>query len=1394
MSGKLDQIARAIETAPDNVQKLAQLEKLQLLLQGENLHVSDRALEAVIPAVSNSIASNQVAVCTTGMINTQLLLGQVSASDSSHLCRLVLHIILPSVIDRLGDGKLQVRELALEILCEMWHVMQLMNFSHGSTSAASSPPKRSGLQAKIGAHFSHLRTPFRSRSSNTVASPGSGTSWSPSGAFERELKAQGFKHRTYRVREMCVEWVLQSMDLYPEFPVERYMVEVIGLLGDNQETIRLTCKNALHKIYWTRPELQNELINAVRGQSKVRSTVISEITAPGPGNFNNAYRPVVRNLGSPVTDSPLRSGSRQGQKIQNTPGRPSSRIRGGSALAHPASSIPRPGSRVSGIPRAGARSAMSNPANHLPEIHNRPASRTTHSARSTGVLPTYSTGITSPLRSTSSMNFRRPSGSSMGSIPVPPKPSPQWKFIPSTSVPPGVNPIQINNVKDISTEILSWSTHFEGRETEENWYNREKAINHYRDVVWGNSGLDNPAELVKTFKGCIHNILKALQSLRTSLSTVTILLFNDISERIGPHALPLFDLMFDNVLKLCSQMKKLTAQSAFKAADTMVKCFPFQHRVPKLLSLNMSEKSSTLRNYTIGITITLISVHRISGSDRVIKDCLENITFVIRKGVTDSSPTVRALSRELYWKFWESYRQEADRLLVMLDPTTRTTIVREQSKYTSVKPSPKRAPSAQGILGHATSMRPGTSQAISISSGYNQVSLASLTSDSFDKHGSSIPVSPLAKVRSPCLRSLYPSRSTSPVAAPNTMRPTAQSINKENSGSSLGNFGRTTPQQNTIMSMISPTPSLQSQFPKPVNIIPGSSSETAPSKSMKQSVGSVLVGNGSDGVHIASPARLSLFSQAPEPNASPKSPKQTSKLASIGTGSIESSDDDDEVTFNNQHESQSEEPKNADSSHTDSPPALKMKSGISSRTLELKSQKEVNRMSLGILDFSKININTEDQLLDIELVDNKPDTAIKNNPTSEVPDKSKNGHANVQEDHIVGLNPDKNSEIELKPSDMSTEIIDDSSLLPTPASSGAITPQDSPKNVGQSRSMKGVATQSNYMTPRTENARYWHGPMATPIPTLGRPNPSVLLSPTPQRPHNGISKLEKYMDQLSNSESVNDELFRGLARFVKDESALTVTASTGTIILERLVYVCVRFLQSPSESRDTVFAKDSCIDVLRVLIRRQSHLLTNIELARPLYWEMLRCRYVDSPIISGSAEDILLDMISYLDPELCIDLAEDFLARSPLCKSSSENGGKAMHDNLYVNTLPELDPMNVVSMANTLACVLELIDPLLGRLENEELIQKAIGKLFPFVILAFSHTRSQVRKAAIQPILSTKRVLEVTDADFSKLLNSPGTFDQTVVTSPGALILLPHITKLNNSYRKLILIYSEQKN
>ncbi|KAJ2896039.1 suppressor of tub2 mutation, partial [Coemansia aciculifera] len=255
--------------------------------------------------------------------------------------RSLLHFILPPLLDRLGDGRMAVRELTLATLGSMWAELHAMHSRKSSLETTPSPTRSNGSRySVIASSIPRFTTPFKSRilKPKVPVSP-SASQWNPTLVFEREIQARGFAHKIWRVREMVLEWLNSCVDDYPEFPASHYIGNAFTLLDDNQDAVRFASKRVLNTIYHSRTELQQDIISRVQALVPSRPTLLPAITAPA-GDL--AAMPA-----SPYGNA--RSGSRLGAGIA----RPGSRITGprsDSRIGGPASNGPHAGSHIPQMP------------------------------------------------------------------------------------------------------------------------------------------------------------------------------------------------------------------------------------------------------------------------------------------------------------------------------------------------------------------------------------------------------------------------------------------------------------------------------------------------------------------------------------------------------------------------------------------------------------------------------------------------------------------------------------------------------------------------------------------------------------------------------------------------------------------------------------------------------------------------------------------------------------------------------------------------------------------------------------------------------------------------------------------------------------------------------------
>src|SRR5262249_8367600 len=121
--------------------------------------------------------------------------------------------------------------------------------------------------------------------------------------------------------------------------------------------------------------------------------------------------------------------------------------------------------------------------------------------------------------------------------------------------------------------------HFEGKETEQNWLKREEAVTKLRRLLAGNAVSDYPDQLLGHLRGMLDGIIKAVNSLRTSLSKEGCSLVQEIAVTFGPGMDPMVELLLQTFIKLSAATKKISSQLANATVDTVIGKVSYTNRI-----------------------------------------------------------------------------------------------------------------------------------------------------------------------------------------------------------------------------------------------------------------------------------------------------------------------------------------------------------------------------------------------------------------------------------------------------------------------------------------------------------------------------------------------------------------------------------------------------------------------------------------------------------------------------------------------------------------------------------------------------------------------------------------------------------------------------------------------
>src|SRR3569833_2070287 len=214
-----------------------------------------------------------------------------------------------------------------------------------------------------------------------------------------------------------------------------------------------------------------------------------------------------------------------------------------------------------------------------------------------------------------------------------------------------VKPTFVNTHRELDDTFKEMHMWFDGKETEQNWLKREESMTRLRRLMVGNGVTDYYDAFLSGVRGLLDGIIKAVVSLRTSLSKEACSLVQDLANAYGPGMDPMVEILMQTFVKLAAGTKKISSQQANVTVDTIIgretyNSRPMQHIWSAWQYMNVQP-----RTYATGWLRTILNkeahhknhVEHTGGLD-VIEKC-------IKKGLADPNPGVREQMRSTYWVF-----------------------------------------------------------------------------------------------------------------------------------------------------------------------------------------------------------------------------------------------------------------------------------------------------------------------------------------------------------------------------------------------------------------------------------------------------------------------------------------------------------------------------------------------------------------------------------------------------------------------------------------------------------------------------------------------------------------------------------------------------------------------
>jgi CLIP-associating protein 1/2 len=237
------------------------------------------------------------------------------------------------------------------------------------------------------------------------------------------------------------------------------------------------------------------------------------------------------------------------------------------------------------------------------------------------------------------------------------------------SKPEQVDPMYVNTQRELDDIFREMHAYFEGRETEQNWLKREESITKLRKLMAGNAASDFHDSFFSGLRGLLDGILKAVNSLRTSLSKEGCSLLQEIAHTYGPGMDPMVEILMQNLIKLSAATKKIASQQANATIDAIVSKVTFNARILQHIWGACQDKNVQPRTYASGWLKTLLNKEAHHKSHIEHAGGLDVVEKCIKKGLADANPGVRERMRATYWTFARIWPPRAVAVMDSLDAT-----------------------------------------------------------------------------------------------------------------------------------------------------------------------------------------------------------------------------------------------------------------------------------------------------------------------------------------------------------------------------------------------------------------------------------------------------------------------------------------------------------------------------------------------------------------------------------------------------------------------------------------------------------------------------------------------------------------------------------------------------
>ncbi|WFD43498.1 suppressor of tub2 mutation [Malassezia psittaci] len=229
---------------------------------------------------------------------------------------------------------------------------------------------------------------------------------------------------------------------------------------------------------------------------------------------------------------------------------------------------------------------------------------------------------------------------------------------------------------------------FQGKETELNWQSRERVILALRGALKNEVPNDLRVPFLASVRRLQDAVVKAVSSLRTTLSMHAIQLIRQLALVYGPQLETTLDAWFLTLIRMAGSTKRMVANTSQLAVSTILAVVSLRSIHWHQIQNGINEKSQATRLHMCKHIATILETQ--SKEHIEAHHGIESVMHCLEKGLSDPTAEVRTAARETFALFHKSWPIHAAQLVHRL-PTT----AQKQMRSFLEKKEPKQASKAK---------------------------------------------------------------------------------------------------------------------------------------------------------------------------------------------------------------------------------------------------------------------------------------------------------------------------------------------------------------------------------------------------------------------------------------------------------------------------------------------------------------------------------------------------------------------------------------------------------------------------------------------------------------------------------------------------------------------------